>query len=398
MAPTNDMNGPAIAFLALSCFFLLLLMLVWYRYLIWWNRKGGERRFERKTSLEGVSPDPVGLPKDRRSYRHRRTPNPRSLPPTNIDQGMSGRSPLDYRVQPPADAMTKSRDQWGTEGQNEPTVEELERELYPGGGLRAEYRKEPPQEHRRECREDAHSSEPQESRQGSSRRNERRVSFAGREPEVQQQGGCYLSGQEKEYSNNEHEYGGEEQEWEQQQRRNAREYSDDTMRPEIGGEVERDYRRSGTSSINAERGSGPSERDEQRNDDRLGKIGRVYIRPERYRSRRRDREESTSRARREDSSKSTRDDEINSESRAKENFDERNRAKGHGKAEMAGHPREEAQDSKDELDLGRPDLKSLDGLSDAEDDRRYARGPERHRNNERGDIVGPPPSRGEMFK
>ena len=40
--PPNDLNAPAIAFLTFSAVFLVILMVIWYRYLLWWRRKGNK--------------------------------------------------------------------------------------------------------------------------------------------------------------------------------------------------------------------------------------------------------------------------------------------------------------------------------------------------------------------
>lgn len=79
MAPTNNLSGSGIAFLTLSIVFLLLLILIWYRYLIWWrvlgrklyeDRKGrGSRGGDHSTS----PPSPRGRPQGTRRPRSPRS-------------------------------------------------------------------------------------------------------------------------------------------------------------------------------------------------------------------------------------------------------------------------------------------------------------------------------------
>lgn len=105
MPPTNnDLNGPAIAFLTLAIFFLLLLILVWIRYLVWWNSPLGRGRGRgRQRSGEAKGRDPKLRPDGsrdrskiddesrRRSPWRDRGPRPRS--PASSDSMGSGPPP-----------------------------------------------------------------------------------------------------------------------------------------------------------------------------------------------------------------------------------------------------------------------------------------------------------------
>ena len=397
MAPTNDMNGPAIAFLTLSFILLLLLMLIWYRYLIWWNRKGGKKEFEQKRSSVVDSPDPRSPSKNRRPHRHRRPRSHHSLSPTNIMQGMPERFPADYREQPSAEAVAASRDERGTGGQNETRVDDLERELYPGGILRAENRKEQPQDSRRERRQNDQLFKPREELQGSSRRKGRRVSFAGREPEIQQRGGRDLSGQWEEHSDADHAHLEEEQEQEEPDRRSARDFSNEPTRPQMGREDVRDYRRNDTNSINAEKRSRHFGENEQQDANSLEEVPRIYRRPERHHARREDGEEYRNSSHREDSPRSTRDDEMEPGSRREKGFDEKHGAKELRKGEITDYSKKDGRDSQNGLYPERPDLENLDGPSYIEDNRRYTRDSKEPGDEEQGHTAGFSPPGGQGF-
>ena len=287
MAPTNDLNAPAVAFLILSIVFLLLLILIWYRYLILWNLFG--RRFyeEKRRGSRGrdhsISPRPRGPQSPRRSCG----PQSPSLVGA-FGQRIPGAFPQEYRKQPPSGPIVGLRDQPGLASRDEPMVEDLEEGKVHAGGeprvgdsekawdvsrnvrvggqdellyRRREASPEPRQEERRTPRRSGNEAtlrgvdlgeelrgerrgnsplfEPLEDPPGAFHQGGRRVSFAGPESEVEPRNQRDERGGEREEKRrNTKDLNGVQ---EPKRRRDARNCFRDDNRPGNRGESEREH-------------------------------------------------------------------------------------------------------------------------------------------------------------